>query len=453
MTEDVAYAWANMDYLIVGGSLAAFCTAGWIFVRHQLQTAHHAVIQGLLFSTTFGLSLSLLELLIFEILDVLEAHFRHHAWYLTLQAIVVLLVVALPLNFFHELVWLNSNNWRLGLLKLTALWATFLLCFARITQIHSFFDFMTLEGAVARVGVIGVTTIAILSGWGAVHTPYKFLHLFLESVDEGELRQLKQQREALTDKLRQKRRQLSELVPARQQASSTGFWSMFSNSLSSEGRAAAALEQETVAMETMLAQLNSNVRDLEQAKHRWDEAFTFKGRVLNIMGYVLSGYCIVKVFLATIGLLLGLTKKTDPVTRLMQITADWLQLGVDVHFWSQQISFLFVGVIILASTRNFMLKMSLVVQTLTSAGASVSGALMTLMAEIMGMYFVAMIILMRMNMPPQYRTIITDVLGGLQFNFFHQWFDRIFLLSALLALGGIYVSRKAAASSTWSSLV
>lgn len=71
-----------------------------------------------------------------------------------------------------------------------------------------------------------------------------------------------------------------------------------------------------------------------------------------------------------------------------------------------------------------------------------SNIIVLILAQIMGMYFCSSVLLMRMNLPAEYRVIITEVLGNLHFNFYHRWFDVIFLVSALSTIVVLYLSQK-----------
>lgn len=107
----------------------------------------------------------------------------------------------------------------------------------------------------------------------------------------------------------------------------------------------------------------------------------------------------------------------------------YFNVNFDVNFWSQQISFLLVGSIIVGSVRGFLLQLMKAVRVFSYFDQS--NVMVLLMAQIMGMYFVSSVLMLRSSIPPQYRSIITDILQGIRFDFYTRWFEIIFLFSAL----------------------
>ncbi|KAL1466525.1 Golgi pH regulator A-like [Rhipicephalus sanguineus] len=124
----------------------------------------------------------------------------------------------------------------------------------------------------------------------------------------------------------------------------------------------------------------------------------------------------------------------------MQIAVHYMGFDVDVKFWSQHISFILVGIIVITSIRGLLITLTKFFYAISSSKSS--NIIVLALAQVMGMYFVSSVLLIRMNMPAEYRSIITEVLGELQFNFYHRWFDVIFLVSALTSIGFLYLAHK-----------
>eukprot|EP00057_Strongylocentrotus_purpuratus_P017751 XP_011672225.1 PREDICTED: Golgi pH regulator [Strongylocentrotus purpuratus] len=384
-----------LDSFVMFSTQILFFLGGWIFFMRKLfknYEVHHGSVQ-LTFSVTFALSCTLFELIIFEILGVLHSDSRFFHWRIDLYAILFVLIVVLPFYIAYFLV----SNVPFGILSI--------------------------EQVISRVGVIGVTLAAILSGFGAVNCPYTYMAYFTRPVTEADVhnhdRKFMQVMDMILTKKKRSNFFLKEIKPDVSQ-----------------------LQQEIKGYEELSRQLYIELVDLNSTMERIEYTKTLKGQFFNLSGYFFSLYCLWKITICTINIIFDRVGKTDPISKFFEIFVGWLGFDFDVKFWSQQISFIVVGIIIVTQIRGLLIKLTKFFYTMASAKSS--NIIVLGLAQIMGMYFVSSVLLMRMNVPPQYRMIITEVLGDLQFNFYHRWFDNMFLISALSSIAFLYLAHKQA---------
>ncbi|EDV26153.1 uncharacterized protein TRIADDRAFT_23402 [Trichoplax adhaerens] len=439
------------DSVIMFISQILFFGFGWLFFMRRLfkdYEVRHVMVQ-FIFSVTFALSCTMFELIIFEIMGFLDPGSRFFHWKLGLYSMLCMAVLILPFYIAYYAV----GNTRIGPFHrnrfITALvsWFVFIYFFWKLGDPFPILSrkhgILSIEQLVSRVGVIGVTIIGILSGFGAVNCPYTYMAVFTRNISDGDIYSLEKRITQTIDMILTKKKRYIKFGTAatqEQKKSRMQFvWNMISGG-SAGSENISHLKNEVDALEELSRQLFLESVDMHATKARIAYSRTLKGRYFNLMGYFFSLYCIWKIFICTINIVFDRVGKTDPVTRGFEILVNYLGFDVDVKFWSQHVSFFLVGIMIVTSIRGLLITLTKFFNAISSSKSS--NAIVLCLAEIMGMYFVSSVVLMRMNVPAKYRLIITKVLGDLQFSFYHRWFDVIFLISALSSIGFLYVAHK-----------
>ncbi|KAF8786514.1 Golgi pH regulator-like [Argiope bruennichi] len=435
------------DTLVVFITQVLFFAGGWVFFMKQLfrdYEVHHVLVQ-LIFSITFSLSCTMFELIIFEILGVLHSNSRYIHWKLGLYAILFMTIVVLPF-YIGYFVLSNIRFIQKQLIKplTVASWLGFMYLFWKIgdpfpilSPKHGIFS---IEQCVSRVGVIGVTLMALLSGFGAVNYPYTSMTYFMKNVSPSDIQMQEKKVMQTLDMIIMKKKRIA-LGAREQQQQTSGLWGMLKSvTTASTGENISQLKQDVKALEELSRQLFLEAVNIHNMQERIEWSKTLKGKYFNCLGYFFSLYCMWKIFICTFNILFDRVGKVDPVTRGIEIAVNYMGINFDVKFWSQYISFILVGVIVVTSIRGLLITLTKFFYAISSSKSS--NIIVLALAQIMGMYFVSSVLLIRMNMPSEYRSIITEVLGDLQFNFYHRWFDVIFLVSALSSIGFLYLAHK-----------
>ncbi|GLH11508.1 hypothetical protein R5R35_012040 [Gryllus longicercus] len=447
------------DTLVILITQVFFFAGGWVFFVKKLfrdYEVHHRLVQ-LIFSITFSLSCTMFELIIFEILRVLDSSSRYFHWNVGLYMMLFMVIVVIPF-YIGYFILSNIRFVKQQVIRpLTVMiWLVYIYIFWKLGDPFPILSpkqgILSIEQGISRIGVIGVTVMALLSGFGAVNYPYTSMAYFMRPVTPADVQAIEKRLLQTMDMIVVKKKRIALVKKGALNNGSgdgqgrSGIWGMLRNVTTSVGKSSSEnvwqLKQEVAGLEELSRQLFLEAHDTHNMQERLIWASTWQGKYFNFLGYFFSLYCMWKIFISTINIVFDRVGKKDPVTRGMEIAVHWIGINIDVTFWSQHISFFLVGCIVVTSIRGLLLTLTKFFYAISSSKSS--NIIVLVLAQIMGMYFVSSVLLMRMNMPAEYRIIITQVLGELQFNFYHRWFDVIFLVSALSSIGFLYLARKQA---------
>lgn len=440
------------DIIVIIASQVVFLLGGSIFFSTSLfrdYEVQHWMVQAL-FSVTLSLSCTMFELIIFEILGILDQNSRYTYWKWTIYLMLIMLIFILPFCISYFIV-INSRlrkNKTWVWIGSSLLYILFMCIFVKIGDQFPItspnYGAFSIEQGLSRVGVIGVSLIGVLSGFGAVNYPYTSMTCFMRPVKASDIQQLEKKLINNYSMIIDKKKRISSkeaesinnprTVWDRWLAASS-IGSNYSNESLSE------LRSKCSTYEELTRQLFLELVELRQMEQRITWSKTWKGQTFNLLGYVFSAYCVMKILVCTHNLILDRVVRVDLITRLLQIAITYVGLKIeDIGLWSQHLSFTLVGIIVVTSIRGLLITMTKWFYALSSSKSS--NVIVLVLAQIMGMYFVSSVLLMRMNVPLEYRKIITQVLGDLQFQFYHKWFDLIFLFSALMSIGVLWFVHK-----------
>ncbi|ETN13698.1 hypothetical protein PPTG_08443 [Phytophthora nicotianae INRA-310] len=443
---------------------ARFFFSWWLFRDYAVRSA----ATPLLFAASLTFSLSIFQMVLFEVTDVMHVGSRQWVWRVDLIAMTYLVVLVLPVSLFYAMAREYGVERRQAAMTACTLLLFYLYGFWRLGGVlepdlprQSVEALFSIRNFVSRVSLLGVVFMALLSGFGAVNCPYEYMTFFWRRVAEEDIEFLEKRLRHNLDILiaKKKRLMLEVRASARRQdeafasrnkkrsifARAFSFWS----SKQDDTTYIKGLEAEILTLESLGRELFLEVNDLRDVQARSLRARTFRGRVFNFFGYVMSAFCVYKMVMSTVNVVFRRNRDKDPITDAVEkLLYIWPSLAeqLNIRFVSEVASLGFVGILVFTQTRGFLVTLLKFFRTYSSTVSSNSVVLW--LAHLMGMYFVSSFVLMRMNLSPLHRQRIDEVLGEIEFNVFHRYFDMMFVVSASCSIGVLALTKFSKASRT-----
>jgi len=306
---------SSTAYLLVCVYLVPFVFANVFFTKYLFSDyeVRWKLVQ-LLFASTFTASCSMFELVIFEILNVWDSNLRWVTWKMSLSFLCWDILLCLPYLLLYSVCIEKGLSRRWSLCISSVFLLPCLYAFLRIgdyfhissTDIGSF-RLWSIDQYIGRISVLGVTVMAILSGFGAVNTPYTWLAFFRREIDHASITSLEKKLLHMMNILSMKKRRLVSLRKEMdnlktQELETRGFLSIaaslfriHSRSLTSYERDVAQLQEEIRTMETFNLEMFLEIHEMRIEKNAKSKSLTLWGRVKNLLGHFMSVYSLYKI--------------------------------------------------------------------------------------------------------------------------------------------------------------
>jgi golgi pH regulator len=172
-----------ISLVILSVSQAGFYLLGNHVLNHYIISKDSVerqdpIIKGVYF-ISFCVSLTVLELLGCEILDLFPRSLRSFFWELCLIILLILLILIVPF-FQFQIMFFNRSKSPFPKL-LIAIFIIYCWCFYKIGTIFPIIDqsvptsLFSVQQGISRIGILGITLLALISGYGSVAGPATYI--------------------------------------------------------------------------------------------------------------------------------------------------------------------------------------------------------------------------------------------------------------------------------------
>ncbi|GKT95712.1 G protein-coupled receptor [Colletotrichum tofieldiae] len=423
---------------------------------------------AVVFSITIALSAVLGELILSEISDLVSRRAREAGLRFTVPTLLVLLVGIIPFLEIQSVIsgfgWKFQRNSK-GKIPLTGVfWVA--VCLLEPGSLVGLDKTTTAGGGILRaclerIGVIGISLMAMLSGFAAVSSPWHTLGAVSERrkrpVTEADISRKEAGLDATNEMLLTKRHRLQALERKASEAqsassSSGGFMGKMLGAVRGMGGDEAemrALRLEIAGLETMEANLNSSLGMMRSRQAADARAATPLGKLLAVPHYIFSLYCLYRILATTLAMLRrtyypsSSFSSSDPINRFLGLLARHWDPKLDQIAWARQISFLLSGVILAASANSVLQTFHLFSKWMPGLLYQAQANLALLIGQIAAVYIISAALLLRSNLPREMGSAVGDALeGALEPRFVDWWFEGWFLMSCAVTGLGVWISRK-----------